>query len=130
MAPGCRVLLHGDRGVGKSSLANVIAQTFPGNHKSKIFINRCSQDDTFELVLLEPVRESGSDLYLKEIITATGKKIKAIASMIGMEVGIDHVKTFDVKRQGTPSSIASAIAELDGLLVIDEADSIQDKVER
>lgn len=61
--PGQHALLYGDRGVGKSSLANVTAELLLKRLiQGKLYAKRCDSKDTFETILDEPLREVGIDL--------------------------------------------------------------------
>ena len=51
--PGEHALLYGDRGVGKSSLANIAAQNLVKLTEQKLIIKRCDSSDNF-LSIIEP----------------------------------------------------------------------------
>ena len=49
--PGEHALLYGDRGVGKSSLANIAAQNLVKLTEQKLIIKRCDSSDNFLIFL-------------------------------------------------------------------------------
>lgn len=60
--PGLHALLYGDRGVGKSSLANIVTDLILKGFYPQCYRKSCSSDDTFETVFEEPLHEAG---YIK-----------------------------------------------------------------
>lgn len=63
--PGQHALLYGDRGVGKSSLANVTAELLLKSLAGgKLYPKRCDSQDAFETILAEPLRDVGIDLRI------------------------------------------------------------------
>src|SRR5688572_16220523 len=65
--PGQHALLYGDRGVGKSSLANVAADLlFRYVVKGKLYIRRCDSSTRFIDVVEEPLRDTGYESNLSE----------------------------------------------------------------
>jgi energy-coupling factor transporter ATP-binding protein EcfA2 len=63
--PGQHALLYGNRGVGKSSLANVTAELLLKSLAGgKLYPKRCDSQDTFETILAEPLKDVGVDLRI------------------------------------------------------------------
>lgn len=130
--PGQHALLYGDRGVGKSSLANVTAELLLKDLiKGKLYPKRCDSQDTFETVLAEPLKDVGIDLRI-----AGETKSHNQGGSAGLEIPIvakgeivssrEHTINFSGPGERlSPSSAADALKNLKGLLVIDEADAIQ-----
>jgi Cdc6-like AAA superfamily ATPase len=129
--PGQHGLLFGERGVGKSSLANVaveahLAQVVDGN----VFRKRCDKNDTFETVLEAPLRAVGFELNLVEVEEGVGRKrggkldLKVVGWATGMETArrATYRRTEDV----SPSRAAEFIGKSRALLLIDEADALDD----
>lgn len=125
--PGQHVLLFGDRGVGKSSLANVARFILLNNGRRQGFVKRCDSEDTFETIVQAPLRAIGADLQLETV--AKGRRR---SRDIGVEKGVvarfgrssEIVETFKTSGTLSPSIVAEALQALSGLLVVDEADAI------
>jgi hypothetical protein len=79
-SPGQHILLYGDRGVGKTSLAKttckVILQKIQRGH---FFEKRCDSGDTFASIFEEPLEKSGIDLSFK-------KKLTHIIKVVALEL--------------------------------------------
>src|SRR5216683_8180107 len=66
--PGQHSLLFGDRGVGKSSLANIACDVLFQTRvaRGNLYKCRCDSHSTFEHMIIKPLREVGIDLRLSE----------------------------------------------------------------
>lgn len=125
--PGQHVLLFGDRGVGKSSLANVAQFILLGNGHRQGFMKRCDSEDTFETIVQGPLRAVGADLQLERVTQGRRR-----SRDMGVEKGVvlrfgrasEIVETFKASGTLSPSVVAEALQALNGLLVVDEADAI------
>lgn len=131
--PGQHVLLYGDRGVGKSSLANVAGFILLNNGRRERFVKRCDSEDTFETILEGPLRAVGADLPLEQV-SRTLKKGRSVGVDKGVVAKFDRaddvVATYRAKGKVSPSIVAEAIGQLSGLLVVDEADAIDRKADK
>lgn len=130
--PGQHALLYGERGVGKSSLANVTASLLLKNLiKGKLYAKRCDSQDTFETILSAPLKDVGIDLNVANVTesnTQSGSAGMSIPALAKGEVvsTSGHSITFSgPENRLSPSSAAVALKDLEGLLVIDEADAIK-----
>lgn len=65
--PGQHALLYGERGVGKSSLANISAEALHVGVSRRIYVKRCDSSDSFESILRDPLKDVGIDLDLREM---------------------------------------------------------------
>lgn len=126
--PGQHSILYGDRGVGKSSLANIVTQLIITRIlKGKLFIKRCDSKDNFLTILEDPLLHCGVAFNL----TSTTKSHKQSGSA-GLKLPIaqaginsENNETQTFKSQDiSPSKAAKILGELKGLLCIDEADRI------
>lgn len=129
--PGQHALLYGDRGVGKSSLANITANLLMQLIGGKLYTKRCDSQDTFETVLVNPLKDVGIDLQVlgetKSHHQGGSAGIK-IPALVKGEIESNREHTINFSGPGnrlSPSSAADALRNQEGLLVIDEADAIQ-----
>ena len=130
--PGQHALLYGDRGVGKSSLANVTAELLLRDLiKGKLYAKRCDSQDSFETILAEPLRDVGVDLRVSGETKSHNQSGSAgveipIVARGGISSSREHAITFHGPgNRLSPSSAADALSKLEGLLVLDEADAIR-----
>lgn len=128
--PGQHVLVYGERGVGKSSLANVVCALLSILLTKKMFIKRCDASDTFESILKGPLAEVGADLVLTDVTEERERKVGVAASVLKGSVSTNQVGTYRASHSLSPSTVAEEIADLEGLLVVDEADAIGDAVDK
>lgn len=131
--PGQHALLFGERGVGKSSLANITAEVlFQHILKGKLIRKRCDSGDTFVSIVAEPLKKTGIDIKV-----SSTQKQKAEGGSAGLSIPIARAgietKTTDTTTIGSyadnaksPSWVAQQIGSLDGIFLIDEVDAIQD----
>ena len=130
--PGQHCLLYGERGVGKSSLANVLAPLVaPGGN---LFAKRCDSADTFETIIELPLREVGIELGLEQRVETFERKRKFGASVKAASYergkGSGYAETFRSPDEVSPSAAAAELTATKGLLLIDEADAISDPDDR
>lgn len=127
--PGQHVLLFGDRGVGKSSLANVVADVVRVSMGRALYVKRCDSQDTFETIMQTPLRDVGADLTLVEVASsdASSRDIQLQGGPLTAGGGRTQEILATYKASGvlSPSTVAQALKDLDALLVVDEADAIK-----
>jgi hypothetical protein len=134
--PGQHALLFGDRGVGKSSLANIASELLLKDFVAgDLYQKRCDSTDTFVSVVEGPLQAVGIDVneaartHTKEEgggaslgIPGAGAKLKSTSS---------RSVTFATPRElASPSWVASKLADLDGLFLIDEVDALANARDR
>lgn len=126
--PGQHALLYGDRGVGKSSLANIVCELVLSKiTKGKFYQKRCDSSDTFETIIAAAVRDAGveplKDGYSNHgsVVAEGGVKAPFVTGKI--KVSDDSTETFS-KPNISPSFVAALLSKVTGLLMIDEADAI------
>ncbi|MFQ9317273.1 AAA family ATPase [Dysgonomonas mossii] len=121
--PGQHALLYGDRGVGKSSLANIAAQHLVKITKQKLIIKRCDSSDTFLSIVESALDEVGFSPRTKSITSQKGINVPL------MQVGLSYGNTIEkdgyMNQSFSPSWVSSKIKDLDALLLIDEFDAVQ-----
>ena len=132
--PGMHSLVYGDRGVGKSSLANVAAQTYKDFKKDKldqevkIYFESCDPNTTFESLIRRPLKDMGIDLSISDSQIKIRKRavVSSNAFIIGGEGEIEKEETITyIKLDAMPSYASAELNELDGLIVVDEAESLK-----
>jgi Cdc6-like AAA superfamily ATPase len=132
--PGQHSLLYGDRGVGKSSLANVASALLLKNLvKGKLYSKKCDSNETLTSIFREPLLASGVDPMVVESTSSLEQEGKAGAKIPGFSSSVGSKRSTSKKRLFaplTPSSIAEAVGKLSGLFVIDEVDVISENTTR
>jgi len=128
--PGQHVLLYGERGVGKSSLANVVASFLTVISLTTIYVKRCDQSDTFESIVKAPLAAVGADLTLVNVSEQDDKKIAGDAKFVKGEKAKSIVASYAASHSLSPSTVAEAIGDLTGLLVVDETDAVGNPEDR
>lgn len=130
-SPGQHILVYGDRGVGKTSLAKttckVLLQKIQRGH---FFEKSCDSKDTFASIFESPLEASGVDFSFKEK-TQTHNE----GGVAGLNIGVAkvniatkrEVKTTNsaIFKPDSPSWVANQLKTMSGVFLIDEADSIQ-----
>lgn len=119
--PGQHVLLFGDRGVGKSSLANIASRKLIEIARKKLVIKRCSKSDTFTTIFEDALKECGIDLSI--LIQSRGNNL----SFKGVGIQENTERGGFIDKAQSPSWVCDKIKGHDILLLIDEFDSIQSK---
>lgn len=132
--PGQHCLLYGERGVGKSSLANVIADYVVPFEQEVVFRKRCDSYDTFESIVEKPLAAVGIDLRLSERTETEARDSTKSASVkiASYDRTLNRSRTSVFRRPDHvyPAPAAEFVRDLVGLLVIDEADAIKSSEDR
>ncbi len=132
--PGQHVLLYGERGVGKSSLANVATLVMRVSTGRALLVKRCDRSDTFATILQSPLKLVGADLTLSEVATTDSSSVTgSVTTPYGggsREKAQEVARTYRATGGISPSTVAEAIGGLDVLLLIDEADAISQANDR
>lgn len=130
--PGQHALLYGDRGVGKSSLANVTAELVLRTLvHGKLYAKRCDSQDTFETILAAPLKDAGFDIAVSAETKAhkqgggAGLQVPGIAKGDVSSSREHSISLKPLRDRLSPSFATEALKGLTGLLVIDEADAIR-----
>jgi energy-coupling factor transporter ATP-binding protein EcfA2 len=133
--PGQHALLFGDRGVGKSSLANITTSLLINQIlQVPLYTKRCSSSDDFISIFKEPLENAGVEVDLKSRTTShieggnAGLSLKVVKA--GVHSDHENSRVYEYKTP-TPSVVAELLKNQKGLLYIDEADQIkssQDKI--
>lgn len=134
--PGQHGLLFGDRGVGKSSLANIASELLLARFVSgKLFVKRCDSTDSFLTVVEKPLMEVGVDISLMS--RSEGSKKEGGGKLGGGGIGANfggsksrENQYGSIRDQVSPSWVADKLISLNGLLLVDEVDALKYKKDR
>lgn len=134
--PGQHSLLYGDRGVGKSSLANIASELLLSDMVSgRLYFARCDSSSTFESILAAPLTDLGYDLDVTGSTSTRKTGGSAKLKIPIAEGGFDSQTETQETRKGLSGSLSPSLATeiLKGspaLLVIDEADVLSAETDR
>ncbi|MEY6433240.1 ATP-binding protein [Thioalkalicoccus limnaeus] len=135
--PGQHALLFGDRGVGKSSLANIASDLLLKRLASgKFFKKRCDSTDSFRSVFAEPLAHVGVNLQVVGSESRKAEGGKADIGIPGLGGGVHTTSETTLKERGlsseldSPGWVAAKLSGLDGLLLVDELDALRDPSDR
>lgn len=133
--PGQHALIYGNRGIGKSSLANVIAEIAKNDLNYSVYIKKCSTDDSFISILSEVFKQLGIDVRCTESVQenseTSGAKIGI--ALFGGDIGSNRKKTERIIHDmqfSSPSWAANYLKNERSLLIIDEADILNGENEK
>lgn len=135
--PGQHALLFGDRGVGKSSLANVACELLLSKlAEGNFFRKRCDSTDTFTSIFADPLESVGIDMSLMESEISKTEGGKADIGVPGLGGGIHSTTQHKSKQRGllteaqSPGWVAKQLENTPGLLLVDELDALRDPSDR
>ncbi|WP_024995194.1 nSTAND1 domain-containing NTPase [Phocaeicola paurosaccharolyticus] len=122
--PGQHLLLYGDRGVGKSSLAIIASHKIVNIANKKLKIKRCSKTDSFISIMEEALEACGVDLTLISKTKTSGISIKGF--------GLENSNSYEgyLNKANSPSWVCEKIKDENILLLIDEFDSIKSQEDK
>lgn len=125
--PGAHVLLYGDRGVGKTSLATHACEQLLSHSLIDRFVSvGCNRSDTFEDIMRQLFLKMG---YKQDAKRATSNTIEGgIAVAKG-----SRTTTFEEDvyyDYSSPRWVAEQISNINMVVIVDEFDTIEDKLEK
>lgn len=120
---GQHILLYGDRGVGKSSLALITCFMLSGTITEELYIKRCDSQDTFQSIVRNMLTHMHIDVETKEY-----ELEKKFGLNKGIKIGTTKKRTVKGNADNllSPSWVAECIQSHNGILLIDEFDVIPD----
>ena len=134
---GQHVLVYGDRGVGKTSLAittcRLLLQTIMGG--GKYIEKRCDSSDTFETIISKVLKELNVEHQPKETSHTknSGGKASIGVPLVGAEI---DSRTQNTTREtqnfniSSPSWVAEQLQSKSGIFLIDEVDAVSSLSDR
>jgi Cdc6-like AAA superfamily ATPase len=131
LAPGRQSCVYGERGVGKTSLLNVVTNYFCQQHKYKSVRHTCSKTDTFESIFSTLFIKTGKDKFITEEKEKenlkTGVKLKIPIAEIGGNIASETEKNYKSIYNFiiNPEFVSSTFESEKVVFVIDEFDRIQ-----
>lgn len=131
--PGQHSILFGDRGVGKSSLANIAAEFLKPLKGNKLIKKRCDSGDTFLTIVEKLLEEAGVDLQVSSIQKQKAEGGKAGVKIPVFDAGIESKTTDTVSLKGfgerarSPSWVTEKIKDINALFLLDEIDVINEE---
>lgn len=130
--PGLQVVLSGPNGIGKSSVANVVAELMRQATTTASSVRRCDSTDTFETILQKPLAAAGVDVLRVESVLEETEARKADIGMAKVGTSRERQRmtsvTYRPDAKMGPAEAAEHLAPLSGLLVIDDLHTVSDDV--
>ncbi len=128
--PGNHAIIYGQRGVGKSSLAQTSCMLLELLFKDGIKIVQCDSAMTFSGLVAGVLKDAGVDIRIAETESTKSHSVEGkigvpIASAAGSHEAT-HRETLSYSQSLTPSEVCAVISSRNTLLIIDEADAIAD----
>lgn len=118
---GMHVLLYGDRGVGKTSLARQASKMMTEIKGGRFYTKQCSSSDTFESIIEAFLCELGFEDKVSLI-----KKENAAIGIKAVGAGVDRQSEINVVYEpSNPSWAAKRIQDQNCILIIDEFDTLK-----
>lgn len=143
-AEGSHVILFGDRGVGKSSVGNVLLDIFErAREGEQLFVYRCNADSQLRDIVAGILLASGRDVNETQVSSKTEMTVKGEAGVnlgipnlplpgVTLNSGVTEGVSSEVLSVGDrelandPSWVAQKIFDIDGLVFVDELDKVSD----
>ena len=131
--PGQHSILFGDRGVGKSSLANITSTLLKTMAGGKLIKKRCDSNDIFTSIVSDLLSEVGIDIHQTSSQHQRTEGGSAGLNIPLAKASIDTKKTETSNcagyesRANSPSWVAQQIKDIEGLFLLDEIDTIKNE---
>lgn len=127
---GQHCMIYGERGIGKSSLA---LSTLEGGREAGVFtqpffLKRCDNKTKFKDIIEKPIIHLDEEYAAqkKEVTTKTGVGLNLL-KLFRADIAVEE-KIIIEKQDLTASKVCQAFSELEGVLLIDEFDVVEDSV--
>ena len=121
------VLLYGDRGVGKTSLAQYASQNLLDRRMISIQVfYKCVKNDTFQSIMHGVLSQLGVSIITKKTLATTKKgEIKGFGA--GQSLSVEQDVYSDL---GSPYWVANQLKDRNGIVIIDEFDTVSNIEEK
>ena len=121
------ILLYGDRGVGKTSLAKYTCVVLSDNGYKEHFIEvRCGKEDSFGSIINVILQKAGRQIQISRTTsTSTNGTLKI--------VGASHSTTEEIAVYAdfnSPAWAAEKLRDLNAIILIDEFDTLREKIDK
>lgn len=133
--PGQHAILFGDRGVGKSSLANIARVLVESFFQRKTYLIRCDSTTTFASIAADIVKDLEIPLVRRDVTDT--KRTQAHGSVgipilgAGTEAELIHTVTEEAEAiRWSPSTICRSLQGRKAFIVIDEIDVLRSRDDR
>lgn len=129
MAKGRQVVIYGERGIGKTSLINIVCEEFKPIQNLIIVKHTCSASDTFEDIIYTYLKQT-KQLTEKILVEQEySRELEANANVLFAKGGAktDYKQKYsynELMNSNSPNEIASSYFLIDAILVIDEFDRL------
>ncbi len=127
-APGRHVAIFGERGVGKTSLAQ-LAYFFLRRNEEDMYFVSCQKTTTFDALFSEVLKGAGVELVLNGV-ESEGERHGSLgvgpAQLGGKRRMRQRFRTLTTERRIQPRLLLDQFGEREGLIVIDEYDRVED----
>lgn len=134
--PGQHILIYGDRGVGKTSLAKATCSLILGKISGSSFLTRsCDSGDTFSSLFIEPLMNVGIDSSINQQTKSIKQTGKAGLSIPVVSAGIQSERQTDTVHNNSlqldsPSWIAQQLKDYSCIYLIDEVDILTSEIDK
>lgn len=120
---GQHILLYGDRGVGKSSLAKIscLVLNSAGIANGQLYQKRCDSHDTFKSIVTPVLNSIGIE---SNTITHESERNIGFEKILHVNKKSKTSKEGNAANSLSPSWVVEKIKDIDGILLIDEFDVI------
>lgn len=100
--PGQHVLLFGERGVGKSSLANIASNKLIKIAGKELVVKRCSKSDSFSTIFEDVLLKCGVDISIStknntSSVTFNGFDIRNVRSVLDLQTRYNLLRGYVIK---------------------------------
>ena len=127
LRPGGHAVLFGDRGIGKTSLANYLSSIMTELKSLTVRKISCSSSDSFSSIAVRILEKYG--INHDETITTKKEGGFGLSNVASAHVGKEILKN-PISDVNNPIWVGSKIKDENGILVIDEFDTIHDIKEK
>lgn len=126
---GQHILLYGDRGVGKSSLATIscLILNSTGIADGRLYQKRCDSHDTFKSIVSSILNSVGID---SNTVSYESEKKAGLNKVVCANKKTKTTRTGNATNSVSPSWVVDKIKDVNGILLIDEFDVIANDVEK